>query len=128
MENKQKSAVIFGCNGQDGSHLSELLLSKDYKVIGVKRRSSTDTTTNITNILNNPSFILIEGDICDASSVNHIISLYKPDECYNLAAQSAVGTSFDQPIYTFEADAVGPLLILDAIRNYSPQTRMYPLL
>lgn len=123
MENKK--AVIFGCNGQDGSFLTELLLEKSYKVIGVKRRSSTPTLCNLQSSLANPALNIIEGEITDPSSVNQIISTYRPNECYNLSAQSHVGTSFNQPSYTFTTNAIGPLLILDAIKNYSPETKFY---
>lgn len=125
MENK--TAVIYGITGQDSSYLSELLLAKNYKVIGVKRRTSTNNLQNLESagVLNNPNFKLIEGDLCDSGSITNIISTYKPDECYNLAAQSHVATSFDQPSYTFEVNAKGPLLILEAIRLYSPQTKFY---
>ena len=117
-----KTAIIFGITGQDGSYLSELLLSKGYKVIGIKRRSSG---CNTERLVEHPSLKLVEGDLLDASSINEIISTYTPDECYNLAAQSHVGTSFHQPLYTFEVDAKGPLLILEAIRHYSPHTKYY---
>lgn len=121
----KKTAIIFGSTGQDGSYLSELLLSKDYVVVGVNRRSSTITTERLAAVAGNPNFKLVEGDIVDPSSVNQIITEYQPEECYNLAAQSHVGTSFAQPSYTFEVDAKGPLLILEAIRHYSPHTRFY---
>jgi len=119
-----KTALIFGCTGMDGSHLSDMLCDKGYNVIGVKRRSSTNTTQNLTYALNQPNFTLIEGDICDPSSVNNIISIYKPHECYLMAAQSHVATSFNQPSYTFQVNAVGPLYVLEAIRLYSPATRL----
>ena len=123
-KNNQQVAVIFGVTGQDGSYLSELLLSKSYEVIGITRRVSTTNTQRLDN-LNNPNFKLIEGDMCDPSSVNHVIAHYAPDECYCLAAQSHVGTSFTQPYYTFDVNARGPLLILEAIRVHSPGTKFY---
>ena len=123
-KNNQKVAIIFGVTGQDGSYLSELLLSKSYEVIGVTRRVSTTNTQRLDH-LNNSNFKLIEGDLCDPSSVNQVISIYAPDECYCLAAQSHVGTSFTQPYYTFDVNARGPLLILEAIRIHSPGTKFY---
>jgi len=118
----QKVAVIFGVTGQDGSYLSELLLEKSYEVIGVVRRSSTNNTGRLTD---HPNFKLVEGDLCDPSSINEVVSTYAPDECYCLAAQSHVATSFTQPYYTFDVNARGPLLILEAIRVHSPGTKFY---
>lgn len=120
-----KTAVIFGVNGQDGSYLSELLLSKGYHVIGVSRRVSVNTSERLGEVKNHLQFTLVEGDIIDPSSVNHIIRKFEPDECYNLAAQSHVATSFEQPHFTFQVDAVGVLNILEAIRNFSSDTRFY---
>jgi GDPmannose 4,6-dehydratase len=122
----QKTAVIFGVTGQDGSYMSELLLKKEYRVIGVGRRSSVDTKERIRGAtLDHPAFTYAEGDITDLASVTGIISEHKPDECYNLAAQSHVGTSFKQPVATFNIDAVGVLNILESIRIHSPETRFY---
>jgi GDPmannose 4,6-dehydratase len=120
-----KSAFISGCNGQDGSYLSELLLEKNYKVYGLIRRSSVDTTERISHILNHPKFELIEGDITDATCMHRLISGIKPDEVYNLAAMSHVGVSFDQPITTCHIDAIGPLNMLEAIRQSSPKSKFY---
>ena len=122
---KQCTSMIFGCNGQDGSYLSEFLLKKDYKVIGIKRRSSTNTLSRLVNVIDNPNFSVIEGDIVDPSSINSLIGEHQPDEIYNLAAQSHVHTSFLQPFYTFQVNALGPLHILEAVRNYSPQSKVY---
>lgn len=119
-------AIITGVNGQDGSYLAELLLSKGYEVIGIIRRSSTNTTMRIFHLLNNPKFQLVEGDVSDSSSVNSWFHDYGDiDECYNLAAMSHVATSFKQPKTTFDVDAIGVLNILEAIRNYSMITRFY---
>lgn len=120
---KVKTALIFGVTGQDGSYLSELLLRKGYRVTGVNRRCSTNNTQRLT-VLDHPNFNLIEGDVTDPSGINEIISK-KYSECYNLAAMSHVGTSFEQPTLTFNINAVGVLNILEAIRKYSPQTRFY---
>ena len=122
---KKKTAVIFGITGQDGSYLAEYLLSLDYYVIGVNRRSSTDTTGRIKHLVSNNDFTLIEGDLTDPSSVGTIICRHRPHECYNLAAQSHVKTSFEQPTTTFNINAVGVLNILDAIKNFSSYTKFY---
>ena len=110
-------ALIFGITGQDGSYLAELLLKKGYRVIGVTRRVSVNTTARIQHIL--PKIKIVEGDITDAFNVNKIIQDEEPDEIYNLAAQSHVGTSFSQPNLTWDITAGGVLNILEAIR-YSP--------
>lgn len=111
-----KTAIIFGVTGQDGSHLADLLLSKNYKVIGVKRRSSTNNNERISHILSHPNFSVEEADLTDYSS---IFSLLKEnehvDEVYNLAAQSHVGTSFKQPALTWDITGKGCLNILQAI-------------
>lgn len=121
----KKIALITGIVGQDSSYLTELLLSKDYKVIGLKRRSSTDNTERIRHLFNNEDFKLVEADITDSSGINRIISETKPDEIYNLAAQSHVATSFDQPITTFAINTLGLLNILEAIRQFSPTSKLY---
>ena len=115
MKNK---ALIFGVSGQDGSYLAELLLEKGYEVTGVTRRVSVSTTERINHIL--PQITIAEGDITDGFSVNKLIAEYEPDEVYNLAAQSHVGTSFKQPSLTWDITAGGVLNILEAIR-YSPR-------
>ena len=111
-------AVIFGITGQDGSYLAELLLRKGYEVIGVTRRVSVDTSTRISHIL--PKITIVEGDVTDGFNVNKIIQEHEPDEIYNLAAQSHVGTSFKQPSLTWDITAGGVLNILEAIK-YSPR-------
>lgn len=115
-----KVCIIWGAGGQDGSYLSELLLQKEYRVIGVLRRSSTDNTTRLKHI---KGLELIEGDITDAASVSKIISKYKPDHIYNLAAQSFVGCSFNEPTNTFNINTLGVINILEGIRNTSSHTR-----
>jgi len=120
-----KTALILGVNGQDGSYLSELLLNKNYSVTGVMRRSSVDTTERIEHLIHHPHFNLIEGDITDATGIYRTISKIMPREIYNLAAMSHVGVSFDQPVATFEIDAIGPLNILEAIRQTSPYSKFY---
>jgi len=120
-----KTALITGVNGQDGSYLSEYLLGKGYKVVGLVRRSSTDSAKERLelNVLDHENFTLVEGDLCDAASVSGVIAEHKPDECYNTAAQSHVATSFKQPSYTFQVNAVGVLNLLEAIRVHSPSTK-----
>jgi len=117
----KKKALIFGITGQDGSYLAELLLKKKYIVHGVKRRSSSINTQRVDHIYQDPhqksrSFILHYGDITDSTSVSKIIELVKPNEIYNLAAQSHVAVSFEVPEYTANADALGALRILEAIK------------
>lgn len=120
----QKIAIITGITGQDGSYLAENLLSKNYKVIGLYRRSSTNTFERIKHITD-LNFSLQEFDITDPSGCSDILNTHKPDELYNLAAQSHVGTSFKQPTTTFQIDAIGVINLLEAIKNYSPSTRFY---
>ena len=117
----KKKALIFGVTGQDGSYLSEILINKNYEVHGVKRRSSSINTNRIDHIYQDPhaskrNFFLHYGDITDSTSVSKIIKDIKPDEIYNLAAQSHVAVSFEVPEYTANADALGALRILEAIK------------
>ena len=128
----KKIALIFGITGQDGSYLAEFLLKKNYIVHGVKRRSSSINTGRINHIYQDPhvrnrKFILHYGDITDSLSVTRIIKQVKPDEIYNLAAQSHVAVSFESPEYTANADALGVLRILEAIRfnNFTKKTKFY---
>ena len=123
----QKTAVVTGVSGQDGSYLAELLLSKNYKVVGIVRRSAMEDKKlyNIEHLLNNENLILENGDLTDSASIWRIVQQYKPDEFYNLAAQSHVGASFTSPESTFEINATGVLNCLEAIRNISPKTRFY---
>jgi GDPmannose 4,6-dehydratase len=119
----QKVALITGITGQDGSYLSEFLLSKGYRVHGVMRRASVFTTERLDHLYqdrheSNPSFFLHYGDLLDAMNIRRIITDVKPDEVYNLAAQSHVRTSFDQPVYTAQVVAIGALQLLEAIRDF----------
>lgn len=118
-----KKAFITGITGQDGSYLAELLLQKGYEVHGMMRRSSSFNTERIDHIFN--KLILHHGDMTDSSNLNHLLSVIKPDEIYNLAAQSHVQVSFEVPEYTAQVDAMGTLRILDAIRIHSPSTKFY---
>ncbi|MDE6031080.1 MAG: GDP-mannose 4,6-dehydratase [Oscillospiraceae bacterium] len=111
-----KTALITGISGQDGSYLSEFLLEKDYEVHGIVRRSSVDRKERIEHLESDPNFHLHYGDMTDSISLVKIVSAVKPDEIYNLAAQSHVKVSFEVPEYTADADAVGTLRLLEAIR------------
>jgi GDPmannose 4,6-dehydratase len=129
---KKKIALIFGITGQDGSYLAEFLLNKNYIVHGIKRRSSSFNTGRIDHLYQDPyekkrKFILHYGDITDAISVSSIIKDIKPDEIYNLAAQSHVAVSFEVPEYTANADGIGALRILEAIKfhGFEKKTKFY---
>ena len=129
---KKKTALIFGITGQDGSYLAEFLLKKNYIVNGVKRRSSSINTNRVDHIYQDPheanyKFKLHYGDITDSSSVSTLIKQIKPDEIYNLAAQSHVAVSFEVPEYTANADALGALRILEAIKFHKleKKTKFY---
>lgn len=111
-----KTALITGITGQDGSYLSEFLLEKGYDVHGIVRRSSVDRKERIEHLLDNPNFHIHYGDMTDSISLVKIVIEVKPDEIYNLAAQSHVKVSFDVPEYTADADATGTLRLLEAIR------------
>ena len=118
---KRKTAIIFGITGQDGSYLAELLLKKNYIIHGVKRRSSSANTERIDHLFDSlnftsKNFFIHYGDISDGTSTLSIINKVKPDEIYNLAAQSHVRVSFDVPEYTADITALGSLRILEAIR------------
>ena len=127
-----KSALIFGITGQDGSYLADLLIKKKYTVHGVIRRSSSFNTSRINHLYKDPHiknrrFILHYGDITDAISISSIIKKITPDEIYNLAAQSHVAVSFEVPEYTANADAIGALRILEAIKFHrlEKKTKFY---
>ena len=127
----RKTALITGVTGQDGSHLTDFLIKKGYKIIGVKRRSSSFNTERIDHIYNDirqsKNFIPFYGDLTDSSNILRIIQSTKPDEIYNLGAQSHVHTSFEIPEYSANADALGTLRILEAIRvlKLQKKTKFY---
>ena len=126
--NYNKTALITGITGQDGSYLAELLLEKGYEVHGIMRRTSVPNLSRIEKLLKSGNNLeLHHGDLSDGSSITRIIEQIKPLEIYNLGAQSDVGISFDQPEYTAEIDALGPLRILEAIRilGLSKRTKIY---
>ncbi len=128
----KKVALITGITGQDGAYLADLLLKKDYLVHGIKRRSSSFNTARIDHLyqdphIDKPNFVLHHGDLTDSTNMIRIIQEVQPDEIYNLAAQSHVMVSFETPEYTANADALGTLRILEAIRllGLSDKTRFY---
>lgn len=123
----EKKALITGVLGQDGSYLSRFLLDKGYKVYGAMRRSSTLSTWRLDylKVLDDPNFSLVELDLCDQTSCINILKKTNPHEVYNLAAQSFVGSSFEQPIYTSNVNAMGVLYLLEAIKNYNSNIRFY---
>jgi GDPmannose 4,6-dehydratase len=118
-----KTALITGITGQDGSYLAELLLSKGYRVIGMVRRASTQNFDRIAHILDD--IVLEQGDLHDQSSLMSLLEKHKPDEVYNLAAQSFVPTSWGQPALTAEVTALGVTRMLEAIRWVNPKIRFY---
>ena len=125
---EKKRAFITGATGQDGSYLSELLLEKGYQVFGLQRRASLPNTGRVDHLYEDteePNFTMLYGDLSDSSNLFRIINKVKPHEIYNLGAQSHVGVSFDKPEYTANTNALGPLRILEIIRNIDPSIRFY---
>ena len=120
-----KTALITGVTGQDGSYLAEFLLNKGYQVVGMKRRTSIISTSRIDHLHGHPSFKLEYGSMDDTGSFYRLLSNTKFDEVYNLAAQSHVKVSFDVPEEAAQVDAIGPLRLLECIRNISPWTKFY---
>ena len=120
-----KKACITGITGQDGSYLAESLISRGYEVVGLHRRNSTNNFGRINHLIDHKLFTLEEFDITDPSCVAQTVTQNDPDEFYNLAAQSHVGTSFKQPSTTFSINTSGVINILEAIRNYSPGIKFY---
>ncbi|HCN66850.1 MAG TPA: GDP-mannose 4,6-dehydratase, partial [Candidatus Accumulibacter sp.] len=132
MTAQRKIALITGVTGQDGAYLAEMLLAKGYEVHGIKRRSSLFNTDRIDHLYQDPHekdrrFILHHGDLTDSTSLIRIIQQVQPDEIYNLAAQSHVAVSFEEPEYTANADGIGALRMLEAIRilGLEKKTRFY---
>lgn len=117
------TALITGITGQDGSYLAELLLDKGYDVVGLVRRTSTINFSRIGHIQDR--LTLVSGDLLDQTSLNQVIDQHRPDEIYNLAAQSFVQTSWNQPVFTGEVTAIGVTRVLDAIRAVNPKIRFY---
>lgn len=125
--NFKRKALITGVTGQDGSYLAEFLLEKGYVVHGLERRSSIDRHERIKHLLNNDNFKIHSGDLTDSLSIMRVISKVRPDEIYNLAAQSHVQVSFEVPEYTADVDAIGTLRILEAVHqlNMEKTCRIY---
>src|SRR5216684_4842377 len=129
---QSKRALITGVTGQDGTYLAEFLLQRGYEVHGIKRRASSFNTQRIDHLIQDRHaadcrFFLHYGDMTDSSSLVRIIQQVQPDEIYNLAAQSHVAVSFEEPEYTAESDALGPMRVLEAIRilGLNKKTRFY---
>ncbi len=118
-----KTALITGITGQDGSYLAELLLREGYRVVGMTRRTSTDVHERIGHIVDDIEFV--SGDLLDQSSITSIVAAVKPDEVYNLAAQSFVPASWTQPVLTGEFTALGVTRVLEAVRTVNPRIRFY---
>ena len=118
-----KTALVTGINGMDGSHLSDLLLSKGYKVFGMERRSSSKNRTNTLHLEDKVTFL--QGDLTDQNSLLRCLKESNPDEVYNLAAQSFVGESWNTPEHTSEVTGLGVLRILEAIREFNPKIKFY---
>src|SRR5664279_5352560 len=119
----KRKAFITGITGQDGSYLAEILLEKDYEVYGMVRRSSSFNTARVDHIFGDIE--LVFGDLADGSVLNQLMRKIRPDEVYNLAAQSHVRVSFDIPEYTSDVDALGTLRLLEGIRHAGIETRFY---
>ena len=123
--NKMKKSLIFGSQGQDGSFLSELLLSKGHIVYGVARRTSIDNLQRVRHLLDNPNFHILYGDVTDMASIINAIETSQPDFCFNMAAMSFVGESWNQPINTANSTAMGCLNCLEAIRIVKKDCKYY---
>ncbi len=123
MKRKRKRALITGITGQDGSYLAEFLLGKDYEVYGMVRRSSVQRFDRIQHITDR--LHLIQGDLTDQSSLDEAIKTINPDEVYNLASQSFVPTSWNQPVLTADVTGLGATRILEAIRKHKPNAKFY---
>jgi len=125
-----KKALITGITGQDGSYLTELLVQKGYEVHGIMRRSSSFNTNRIDHLRTDPNIIrkqlfLHYGDLTDGTNISRLVREIKPDECYNLGAQSHVGISFDIPEYSANVDGLGAIRLLDAVKTFCPECRYY---
>jgi len=119
------SALVTGITGQDGAYLAKSLLAKGYTVYGLKRRSSTDTLWRLTSLGIVDDVVLLDGDLTDTASLQDALAVSRPDEVYNLGAQSFVGSSWKEPLFTADVTGVGVLRMLDAVRRADPHTRFY---
>ena len=124
---KQKIGLVSGATGQDGALLSRFLVDKGYRVIGIARRSSTPSDWRLKELrlINDPNFLLASGDLSDQGSIDRIIMKHKPDEIYNLAAQSFVGASWDNPLQTQDITGVGAVRIFESAHKFVPEARIY---
>ncbi len=122
---QMKTAMITGITGQDGSYLAELLLQKNYKVVGIKRRTSLISTNRLDHLFEHPNLILEYGNLNDSGNMHRLLIKHQPDEIYNLAAQSHVRVSFETPEETAEFVALGALRLFEAVRNVCPNSRVY---
>jgi len=120
-----KTALVTGVTGQDGSYITEFLLEKGYHVFGMERRASTPSRVNTSNFESHPNFEFIVGDLSDQSSLYRCMTIAQPDEVYNFAAQSFVGTSFISPVQTWDITGLGVGRMLEAIRQYDKPTKFY---
>jgi GDPmannose 4,6-dehydratase len=123
--NSEKIAMISGITGQDGGYLANFLLQKNYRVLGLYRRGATDTFSKLKEHGIFEQIELVDFDLLEFSNICRLLRKYQPDEFYNLAAQSFVAASWEEPIYTAQADGMGVLYLLEAIREFSPKTRFY---
>lgn len=123
--NSQKVVMISGITGQDGGYLAKFLLQKNYRVLGLYRRGATDIFSRLKEHGILDKIELLDFDLLEFSNICRLLRKYQPDEFYNLAAQSFVAASWEEPIYTAQADGMGVLYLLEAIREFSPQTRFY---
>src|SRR5438270_719862 len=119
-----KTALITGISGQDGAYLAKFLLGMGYRVVGA-RRASSGAIARLHELQIADDIALVEFDLAEVDNLRRLLDTVKPDEIYNLAAQSFVALSFTQPIYTTEVDGVGPLRLLEALRQSAPTTRFY---
>jgi len=120
-----KTALITGVTGQDGAYLAKLLLEKNYRVVGARRRSSSGALERLQALQVAGHIELVDFDLAEITNILRVLEKVKPDEIYNLAAQSFVGLSFEQPIYTVDIDGIGPLRILESVRQAVPTARFY---
>ncbi len=120
-----RTALITGISGQDGAYLAKFLLEKGYRVVGGLRRSSSGTLPRLHELQIGDDVAFVDFDLAEITNIMRVVETVKPDEIYNLAAQSFVALSFEQPIYTTEVDGIGPLRILEAVRQSAPSTHFY---
>jgi GDPmannose 4,6-dehydratase len=120
-----KTALITGVSGQDGAYLAKALLDRDYRVVGTHRRHSSTPVGRLEELAIAEDVELIHLELLEDSNVRRVLQHLRPDEIYNLAAQSFVGLSFEQPLYTCDVDALGVMRILEAMREVCPEARLY---